>query len=211
LVDSEGLHADSWVQALAEHGIAFSYEDYPKYAGKEADLVAEALAREYSQLDPGPLAESKRRIFARMQDDGISAVPGAVEFVRALVAHKEALGIRIGLASASTHEEIEGNLAAIGLSGLFDTVVSGRDDLDGYVDASGRNKPKPYIYMEAARRLGVEAAHCVAFEDTDVGVTAASSAGMRVFAVPNAWTRTQHFDAAAAVLDSLQSCMPALR
>ena len=41
-----------------------------------------------------------------------------------------------------------------------------------------RHKPEPDVFLEAARRLGVSAAACVVFEDTDIGLEAARRAGM---------------------------------
>ena len=48
-----------------------------------------------------------------------------------------------------------------------------------------RGKPAPDVYLAAARRLGVDAAECVAIEDSSNGVRAAAAARMTVIAVPN--------------------------
>jgi len=39
-------------------------------------------------------------------------------------------------------------------------------------------KPAPDIFLEAARRIGVDPKRCRGFEDTDLGMTAIRSAGM---------------------------------
>ena len=49
-----------------------------------------------------------------------------------------------------------------------------------------RGKPAPDVYLEAARRLGVEPTRCAAIEDSSNGLRAAHAAGMRVLAIPNA-------------------------
>jgi beta-phosphoglucomutase-like phosphatase (HAD superfamily) len=41
------------------------------------------------------------------------------------------------------------------------------------------------VYLEAARRLGVDPVRCGAVEDSHNGIRSAKSAGMRVVAVPN--------------------------
>ena len=64
------------------------------------------------------------------------------------------------------------------------------------MDLEGKNKPKPYIYLEAAQRLHVSPQHCLVFEDTEAGVMAASSAGMITIAVPNRFTSSQDFSRA---------------
>ena len=75
-----------------------------------------------------------------------------------------------------------------------------------------RGKPAPDVYLEAARRLGVEPAQCAAVEDSSNGLRAAHAAGMRVIAFPNA-----HYppapDALAladVVLTSLEELTPEL-
>ena len=49
-----------------------------------------------------------------------------------------------------------------------------------------RGKPAPDVYLEAARRLGVEPGRAAAIEDSRNGIRSARAAGMRVVAVPNA-------------------------
>ena len=49
----------------------------------------------------------------------------------------------------------------------------------------GAGKPAPDVYLEAARRLGVDPLACVAIEDSTNGIRSAHAAGMAVIAVPN--------------------------
>ena len=55
--------------------------------------------------------------------------------------------------------------------GTGSTTVVGAEDTE-------RHKPEPDVFLEAARRLGVEPARCVVFEDTELGLEAARRAGM---------------------------------
>jgi beta-phosphoglucomutase-like phosphatase (HAD superfamily) len=48
-----------------------------------------------------------------------------------------------------------------------------------------RGKPAPDVYLEAASQLGLDAARCVAIEDSSNGIRAGAAAGMAVIAVPN--------------------------
>jgi len=48
-----------------------------------------------------------------------------------------------------------------------------------------RAKPHPDVYLEAARRLGVAPERCIAFEDSNVGLTAAHAAGTMAIMVPD--------------------------
>ena len=68
-------------------------------------------------------------------------------------------------------------LALARLADRFPIVVTGEQVV--------RSKPAPDIFLEAARRLDVPPAACVAFEDSDLGLEAALAAGMRAVAVPD--------------------------
>jgi HAD superfamily hydrolase (TIGR01509 family) len=99
-------------------------------------------------------------------------IPGAVEAVRRVAAHWP-----LAIASSSNPELIEVVLRAAGLRELFPVAVSSQD--------VARGKPAPDVYLEAARRLGVEPVRCAAVEDSHNGIRSAKAAGMRVVAVPN--------------------------
>ena len=75
-----------------------------------------------------------------------------------------------------------------------------------------RGKPAPDVYLEAAERLGVEAQHCVAVEDSSNGLRSAAAADMAVIAVPNPHYPPDDdaLGVAAAVLGRLSELTPAL-
>src|SRR5215218_1570925 len=97
-------------------------------------------------------------------------LPGAVEAVRGLAARWP-----LGLASSSNAPVIATVLERAGLDAIRAWVSS---------EEVGRGKPAPDVYLEAARRLGVDPARCVAVEDSSNGLRSAAAAGMAVVAVP---------------------------
>jgi HAD superfamily hydrolase (TIGR01509 family) len=100
-------------------------------------------------------------------------LPGAVETVRRI-----ADAFPLALASSSNREVFEEVLELAGLAACFRATVSSEE--------VERGKPAPDVYLEAARRLGVEPTRCAAVEDSHAGIRSAKSAGMRVVAIPNA-------------------------
>jgi HAD superfamily hydrolase (TIGR01509 family) len=100
-------------------------------------------------------------------------LPGAVEAVR-----RTAESFPLGLASSSNREVFEAVLDLAGIADCFSATVSSEE--------VARGKPAPDVYLEAARRLGVEPERCAAVEDSHTGIRSAKSAGMRVVAIPNA-------------------------
>jgi HAD superfamily hydrolase (TIGR01509 family) len=117
-------------------------------------------------------AEVVRRMLSRYRDD-LPVVPGAVEAVRAL--HRA--GFALAVASSSNRPLIDAVLENAGIADAFAATVSSEE--------VARGKPAPDVYLEAARRLGVDPASCVAVEDSSNGIRAAQTAGMRVVAYPN--------------------------
>lgn len=119
--------------------------------------------------------EINREVVARMLElyaAGPPWLPGALDAVRRLAA-----AFTLGLASSSNRELIDAVLAAGGVGELFAATVSSEE--------VARGKPAPDVYLEAARRLDVDPADCVAIEDSHNGIRAAKAAGMRCIAVPN--------------------------
>jgi HAD superfamily hydrolase (TIGR01509 family) len=125
---------------------------------------------------PEPPEEISREVVRRMLDRYAERLPlidsavGAVERV--------ALRWPLGLASSSNRELIDRALEVSGLARHFRATVSSEE--------VERGKPAPDVYLEAARRLGVEPAKCTAVEDSSSGIKSAHGAGMRVVTIPNA-------------------------
>jgi HAD superfamily hydrolase (TIGR01509 family) len=149
---------------------------------------------------PGTPDEINRAIVERMlarYGEAPPLIPGAVDAVRRVHARWS-----IGIASSSNPELIDVVVRAAGLADAVETVVSSQE--------VPRGKPAPDVYLEAARRLGVDPQSCAAVEDSENGIRSAHAAGMRVIAIPN-----PHFppDASAlaqadAVLDSIEALTP---
>lgn len=205
LVDTEYTKFLAWKEALAHYQVPFTLEEYKVVLGNSSKRsMAMIMAAKKIQLPAKKVIQEKNEIYKKLhQKYKPKGIKAAVSLVRELVKNKEALHIKLGLASSPSTEEIMRNLKAIGLENVFDIIISGHDDLKDIHDPEGTNKPKPYIYQRAAKWLHVAPEKCLVFEDSSAGVTAASQAGMTVFAVPNQYTKQQDFSSATRVLKSL--------
>jgi len=124
---------------------------------------------------PEPPEEISREVVERLTAlyrERLPAIPGAKEAVERLAAD-----YKLGLASSSNRELIDLALELLGVAHLFAATVSSEEVAHG--------KPAPDVYLEAARRLGIEPARAAAVEDSQNGILAAKAAGMRVIAIPN--------------------------
>jgi HAD superfamily hydrolase (TIGR01509 family) len=116
-------------------------------------------------------AEVVRRLQAIYREQ-LPLLPGAVEAVDRLAARWP-----LAVASSSNRELIDLVLELSGLESHFRVTVSSEE--------VARGKPAPDVYLEAARRLGVEPGRCAAIEDSENGIRSAKAAGMCVLAIPN--------------------------
>jgi HAD superfamily hydrolase (TIGR01509 family) len=124
---------------------------------------------------PESPAEINDEVVRRMIErygESLPLLDGAIAAIHGLAAR-----FTLGVASSSNRSIIELVLERAGVAGLFAAVVSSEE--------VARGKPAPDVYLEAARRLGVEPERCAAIEDSSNGLRAAHAAGMRVVAVPN--------------------------
>jgi HAD superfamily hydrolase (TIGR01509 family) len=112
------------------------------------------------------------RMLVRYRAD-LPLIDGAVSAVARL-----ADAFPLALASSSNRPLIDAVLQTSGLERHFAATVSSEE--------VARGKPAPDVFLEAARRLGVEPRLCAAIEDSSNGLRAAHAAGMRVIALPNA-------------------------
>lgn len=203
LVDTEYLKFLAWQKALNHLNIQLSVEEYKSLAGHNSKKIIEKL-QEIKEISISEeiIIPLKRREYQKLQEQGIPPIKDTVDFVNYLSQNKDQLGIKLGLASSASKNEIIFNLKQIGLDQAFDLVISGTDDLEDYIDSEGTNKPKPYIYQEASKRMKVRPNHCIVIEDTEAGIEAASGARMITIAIPNRITKEQDFLKANLIFDS---------
>jgi HAD superfamily hydrolase (TIGR01509 family) len=142
-------------------------------------------------------AEVVRRMSVRYRER-LPLVPGAVDAVERLAPYWP-----LGLASSSNRPLIDLALELAGLASHFRATVSSEE--------VGRGKPAPDVYLEAARRLGVDPTRAAAVEDSHNGILSGRAAGMRVIAIPNPEfpPRPEALDAADVVLGSIGELTPA--
>jgi HAD superfamily hydrolase (TIGR01509 family) len=104
--------------------------------------------------------------------------------VSEVLEHIEASHGRIPFAvvSGSTRDSVTASLEVLKILDRFDTLVCAGD--------YQKSKPDPEPFLIAAERLGVTPEDCLVFEDSDMGIQAATAAGMASVKIPQSWPRT---------------------
>lgn len=169
LLDSEPRWIRVFAEAAARHGNSYGDADRPWTLGQPLTGTARYLADKVGI----PAATMEAELAETMREEYLAGPPlvaGAGALVAAL------MGVLPMAVATNTLGDVAAKaLAASGLHG-FDAIVSGAD--------IGSPKPHPGVYREACRRLGVDPADAVAFEDSVVGIRSAHDAGLTVVAVP---------------------------
>ncbi|GHE02971.1 hydrolase [Streptomyces alanosinicus] len=174
LVDSEPNYYEASRQTLAEHGVRdFGWADHEGYVGISTLETVISLRERYRlRASVEELLAAMDRRYLELARTRTRAYPEMRKFVELLAAE----GVPMAVASGSSAQAIDAILTGTGLDAFLRTVVS--------ADEVPHGKPAPDVFLEAARRLGADPAHCVVLEDAAPGAAAAHAAGMRCIAIP---------------------------
>jgi beta-phosphoglucomutase family hydrolase len=166
LADTMPAHYRAWTSMLDRYGIPFPEERFYAMGGMPTARIIRVLAAE-----AGVAVEDVDRMVHEKESAFLANLHAVrpLELVVAVAAeHRGRLPLAV--ASGGYRETITRTLDQLGIRGWFAALVTAED--------TPRHKPEPDVFLEAARRLGVPAAACVVFEDTDIGLEAARRAGM---------------------------------
>jgi len=173
LVDSERLERRVWQAVARELGVELTDERFGTFVGHGTDVNDRQLRTYYGPTFDIPAFRA--RCHARMRElvaaEGVPLRPGA----RAWLDFVASLGIPLALATSSRRALVDERLGD--LLPAFAAIVT-RDEV-------ARGKPHPDLYLEAATRLRVSPAACLALEDSPTGARAAIAAGIPVVLVPD--------------------------
>jgi beta-phosphoglucomutase-like phosphatase (HAD superfamily) len=168
LIDTMPAHHRAWQRALAPFGAVFPAERFYGLAGVPASEIVPILAREQGvALDADLVIAARDRFFHDEEEE--TALP--IERVCAIARRHR--GVRpLAVASGGRRHAVDKTLRRHAMLDWFDAIVT--------ADDVARHKPAPDVFLEAARRLGVDPRRCCAYEDGDLGIEAARAAGMFV-------------------------------
>jgi beta-phosphoglucomutase-like phosphatase (HAD superfamily) len=167
LADTVPLHLAAWKEAMQAHGVEYSHEFMMEQMGVPTRDIVRIINRRFGHdLDPETFGVDKERRFKKMIPQ-IRPIEPVLELARA-----HAGRLPMAVASGGGADNVLPTLKAIGMEGFFPVIITADDPV--------KPKPAPDIFLEAARRMGVEPRYCQVFEDGSAGLEAAGRAGMIV-------------------------------
>jgi HAD superfamily hydrolase (TIGR01509 family) len=165
VVDSMPLHYLAWRQAVSEWGGEFGEELFYEWGGKTvADIISGLNSLLGLSMPAEALTRRREELYRELLPE-LTAVAEVLEVIDEVHGR-----IPFALVSGGARESVTGSLTAVGLLDRFEVLVCAED----YT----RPKPDPEAFLLAAKLLEVAPESCLVFEDTVMGIRAATAAGM---------------------------------
>ena len=174
LLDTEKLSYQSFISTAAAYDQTFQFDDYRQLIGRNAKTGIEILRRMLpAGIDAAEFKDDWLDAYRQLIDHHIEVKPGAHHLLACLAK----MQVPRAVATSSSGTKARAILDRVGLWQFIPHLTGG--------DEVKAGKPAPDVYLDAAKKLGVDAPRCSAFEDSETGITAALAAGMRVIQIPD--------------------------
>lgn len=176
VADSMPLHYIAWKKALGEWNCDFDEKLFYAWGGMPiAEIIATLNEQRGLNMPVEKVSRRKEDLYYELLPQ-LKAIPEVVEHIEA-----EHGKLPFAVVSGSTREAVTASLSTLHLLDRFEALVCAEDYKKG--------KPDPEAFLLAAEKLGVAPKDCLVFEDTDMGIQAATAAGMASVRVPPPWER----------------------
>lgn len=175
LADSMPLHLEAWNAGLraAQAPFVLDSKGFMNVAGMAMQQTIDHWNEEHAtKIDIAVVMAAKTQHFRAHQDERIKPIEPVVAYAREMAEQ----GLPLSVASGGNRIDVNHTLELIGVADLFQVVVTADDVRIA--------KPAPDIFLLAAERMGVDPRGCVVFEDSDLGIQAAETAGMDWVRIP---------------------------
>ena len=181
LADTMPVHYKAWQKVLQPVGIPFGEARFYQLGGVPTAKIVRILSQETGV----PLTDQQVEGITVAKEEHFLDLLHTVTPIEPVqhIAKTYRGKLPLAVASGGYHETISRTLQFVGMADWFDAMVCAEDVT--------KHKPEPEVFLEAARRLSVDSARCVVFEDTDIGLEAARRAGM-VGVDVRAWLPPRH-------------------
>lgn len=183
LVDNMHLHAEAFGVFAKRHGLPpLTQADRARLDGRRnSEIFPILFKREVPRDEWLAYEHEKEGLYRELSKGRLYPLNGLHDLIERLKVER----IPIALATSAPKPNVVHTLAELDLAAEFPVIVRG--------DEVARGKPAPDVFIEAARRLGVDPADCLVFEDAPMGIEAAQAAGMRVVALTTSF-QASHFE-----------------
>jgi HAD superfamily hydrolase (TIGR01509 family) len=199
LLDTEPFYTKAHQIVAARYGKVFDWSVKSKMIGLRAPDSARVMINALQlPLSVPEYLEARKKMLDEMFPLS-EPLPGAVKLTQHL--HKLGIPMAVATSSDSHHYDLKITKHQEWYR-IFQCVIKGDDP------EIKNGKPDPDIFLLAAKRIQANPAHCLVFEDSPAGITAARAAGMYAVAVPDPHMDDSAYSNAHQILHSLNELDP---
>ncbi len=193
LLDSVGRDIAITVRVFNKFGYSITQSDEQCIIGwHPADRIS-FFAKKFNipEEEQRLIVADEKRLYRELWDSTSKLLPEVKETLETI----KNKGLKLALATTSTSDSVSKFMQKFQLQSYFKLILTRED--------ASQRKPNPEIYIKARNELGYNTDEIIVVEDTEIGVTAAKSAGLQCVAIPNQYTKNQDFSRADYVIKSI--------
>ncbi|GCE27175.1 phosphoglycolate phosphatase [Dictyobacter alpinus] len=192
LVDSNKAHAQSWVEAMKEHGYDVPFEKVAPLIGMGGDKVLpEVLNISKDSPEGKKITESRKKIFKEKYFSTVKAFPGTAK----LLHHMHDQGLKLAIATSAEPDELHEMLQLIepNIDQLFEQKATSKE--------ASQSKPDPDIIHATIDLIGLDPDQLIMIGDTAYDIEAASKASLATIAFRSGGWSDRDLKGALAIYD----------
>lgn len=174
-------HSDAFKTFFDKRQVPYTEQELRDHMfGKHNSYIfSHFMKREIAGEELSTLEQEKESLFREIYADKVETIPGFMAFLKAL----KGAGFKTGVATSAPFANLELIMHTLGFESQMESIMSSEN--------VSRHKPDPEVYLTSAQNLAVDPSHCLVFEDSHSGVTAARHAGMKVVGVLSSHTKEE--------------------
>jgi len=198
LVDTEHLYFQATQDVLGGFGIDLTARQFSEISLQAGESLFCLAKGKLSEQEMETARNSRNALYAELLSQKQTILPGVEEVLASLRGE-----VRMAVVTSSRRDHFDLIHRRSGLLQYFEFVLTREDYMF--------SKPHPEPYLAALKRSGLEPKECLAVEDSERGVRAATSAGLRCLAIPGTMNSSGDFASASKILNDISEVAAALR
>jgi len=189
LTDNMHFHHEAWMRfiKLKKLGIDAATFEHNYHKGTLIEVMARFFPTLKTEEELRQVGNEKEALYRNTYGQLLKPLPGLHLFLEQI----KQKNIPIGLATMGDQNNLDMTIKQLNIETYFHSTTGG--------DQVEKGKPHPEIFLRAAEKIGVDPQDCLAFEDTQSGITAAQAAGMQVVGVATQFSEKKLLDLGGVV------------